>query len=131
MAESNWRKWIGQAQMKAVMVPAPTHERLRRLSDDTGMAMKFWADYSIRFFLGHVSSERIIEQAKGMTLTEWEARETAVHDSLETLLAETTPTAPHSTRAKIEKPLLPDGYGVAKPKPVSEPRAEVPADNHH
>jgi hypothetical protein len=122
--------------MKAVAIPAPTHERLRTLSDDTGMAMKFWADYSIRFFLGHVSSERIIESAKGMTMSQWEARETAVHDSLETLLAETTPASPHGTKAKIERPLLPAGYEVAKPKPPkdasgSEPRAEVPAPTSH
>jgi hypothetical protein len=116
--------------MKAVTIPAPTHERLRILSEDTGMAMKFWADYSIRFFLGHVSSERVIEAAKGMTMSEWEARESAVHDSLETLLAETTPAAPHSTKAKIERPLLPAGYEVSTPKRPSEPRAEVPAPDH-
>jgi hypothetical protein len=119
--------------MKAVMVPAPTHERLRTLSDETGMAMKFWADFSIRFFLGHVSSERIIEAAKGMTMAQWDARETATHDSLETLLSETTPAGPHGTKARIERPLLPNGYEAAKPRPAeaprrtSEPRAELPA----
>lgn len=128
-ADKNWRHWIGTPEVKSVVVPALTHERLRRAAEETHSTIQFWTNAAIKWFFAHHSSEQLIESMRGFTLDQYEQRVAAQDRLIEHLLDATQTIVTYKGEVRgLDRPLQIAGYTHKElPAPKTAEPKSLPA----